>query len=489
MGNWNLNGWRAAFLAAGLALAASLASAQETSPRALQRASRLEELQQIELDSRYRANPNIPPEQRAVVDFGGYVTFNYLSLDDQVADNHVLRQYDFVAYTRVMLDNANEFFLRFRTGYRDFNDQDSFDGKGDEIIDPDLDRLYYRFDLAASQAAYHGKQIDTDIAIKGGRDLAYWANGLVLTEVLDGIVVDVTNPAFNIEAVAGVTPVRTVDFDPSRPDFDHNTRRGFFGAMISKNIGTHTPFAYGLIQRDYNDKDFSTTPAPTRFEYNSYYFGVGSSGSLSDRLHYGVEFAYETGNSLSRSFTVGQTITPVPQKRDNIRAYALDARIDYLIPDTHQSRITLETLLASGDPDRGSTNTTPDGNRSGTDDNAFNSFGLINTGLSFGPAVSNLIVVRLGGSTFPLGGGSETLRRFQVGTDVFAFWKMQRNAPIDEATIDQTYLGFEPDFYVNWQLASDVTLALRYGIFFPNSTAFPRDDARQFVYAGVTFAY
>src|SRR5450432_164243 len=448
-----LKGLRAAFVAVGLTAACSIATAQETSPRALQRESRLQELQQLELDSRYRINPNVPAEQRAVVDWGGYVTFNYLSLDDQTHDNHVLRQYDLVAYTRVMLDNANEFFLRFRTGYRDFNDRDSFDGNGDEIIDPDLDRLYYRFDLAASQAAYHGKQTDTDIAIKGGRDLAYWANGLVLTEVLDGIVVDINNPAFNIEALGGVTPVRTVDFDPSRPNFDHNTRRGFFGAMASKTFGTHTPFAYGLIQRDYNKDDTSGTPAPTKFEYNSYYLGVGSTGSFSDRLHYGLEFAYETGESLSRSFTVAQNIVPLTQRRDNIRAYALDGRLDYLIPDTHQSRISLETILASGDPDRGSTNSTPDGNRAGTDDNAFNSFGLINTGLSFGPAVSNIIAVRLGGSTFPLGGGSDFVRRLQIGTDLFAYWKMQRNAPIDEPTVDESYLGWEPDLYLNWQLA------------------------------------
>ncbi|HMB94838.1 MAG TPA: hypothetical protein VKK61_02235, partial [Tepidisphaeraceae bacterium] len=131
----------AALVAVALSGLVSVAKAQQTSPRDLQREARLQELQQLEIDSRYRVNSQVPLEQRAVVDWGGYFTFNYLSLDDQSGGNHGLRQYDFVAYLRVLLDNANEFFARFRTGYRDFNKGDSFDGLGDQIIDPDMDRL------------------------------------------------------------------------------------------------------------------------------------------------------------------------------------------------------------------------------------------------------------------------------------------------------------------------------------------------------------
>ena len=78
----------------------------------------------------------------------------------------------------------------------------------------------------------------------------------------------------------------------------------------------------------------------------------------------------------------------------------------------------------------------------------------------------------------------------QVGTDFFTFGKFHEDAPIDETTVNgQQFLGFEPDFYVNWQVTSDVTLAVRYGIFFPNGSAFPIDDVRQFFFAGVTFAF
>ena len=44
--------------------------------------------------------------------------------------------------------------------------------------------------------------------------------------------------------------------------------------------------------------------------------------------------------------------------------------------------------------------------------------------------------------------------------------------------------------YMNWQITSDLTLALRYGIFFPSSDAFgANDDPRHFFYGGLTFAF
>ena len=49
--------------------------------------------------------------------------------------------------------------------------------------------------------------------------------------VAAGGVLDVEYGKLNLELIAGVTPVRTVDIDSSRPGFDFNTRRGFFGAL------------------------------------------------------------------------------------------------------------------------------------------------------------------------------------------------------------------------------------------------------------------
>ncbi|MGC4074609.1 MAG: hypothetical protein QM760_19330 [Nibricoccus sp.] len=71
---------------AGVLVPAALASAQATpggtGTGTLQREARLRELQQFELDNRYRANPDVPPGQRALIDYGAFVQFSYLSLDD-----------------------------------------------------------------------------------------------------------------------------------------------------------------------------------------------------------------------------------------------------------------------------------------------------------------------------------------------------------------------------------------------------------------------
>ena len=68
------------------------------------------------------------------------------------------------------------------------------------------------------------------------------------------------------------------------------------------------------------------------------------------------------------------------------------------------------------------------------------------------------------------------------------FDKLKRGGAIDEPTEDRRYLGWEPDVFVNWQVTDDVTLVMRYGLYFPGS-AIPKDDTRQFFYAGVTYAF
>jgi hypothetical protein len=113
----------------------------------------------------------------------------------------------------------------------------------------------------------------------------------------------------------------------------------------------------------------------------------------------------------------------------------------------------------------------------------------LNTGLAFAAPPSNLLVLRLGASTFPLPDRG-FFRRMQIGTDLFVFGRPDSQAPIDEPTIKGPgYLGWEPDIYVNWQLVSDVTLALRYGVFVPNPSAYTDSQSRQFLYMGATFAF
>lgn len=445
------------------------------------------QLEQINRDTRLRVDQRIPAAQRTLFDYGGYLSLNYLSLDDQNGNTHGLRQYDLVGYAHLNLDGVHEFYASVRGSYRDFNSGDVFGDEGSGWRG-DLDRAYYRFDYQRYASAYKGEKIDYNLIFTGGRQLVYWGNGLTLSQVVDSALVDVEYGPVTVELLAGITPRRTVDFDSSRPHFEDNTFRGFYGVLASARAGAHKPYAYALFQQDYNHSYSSTLGLiTTRFDYNSYYLGIGSTGSLTDRLAYGVEAVYEGGTTLSNSFDA-ETFFPATQQKDHIQAWAADARLDYLFNDARHTRLSFEAILASGDTDRANSSNTFGGNKAGTKDHAFNAFGLLNTGLAFSPSVSNLAALRLGASTFPFP-DSARFGRLQVGTDFFVFNKMREAGGIDETTSAGRYLGVEPDVYLNWQMTSDVTLVLRYGVFFPNDDVIQNGDARQFFFGGITFAF
>jgi len=460
------------------------------------------QLELIQRETRLKVDTNLPADQRLLVEYGGYYSFSFLTIDDPTGSTHILRQHDLNGYARVNLDGVHEFFLRARTTYRDFNSGDDFDGLGDDLVEPTLDRGTYRFDLRRARAAYDGEVVPYDLVISAGRQLMHWANGLTLSQDIDGVAITAGIDPVSIDFIAGRTRESNTDLDSSRPGFDEETQRAFYGIMISCLASPkHRPFIYALTQDDQNSREtleasILGTATSTSFKYDSWYIGAGSRGSLTDNLLYGIEVVYQGGESLSTSFTFDPdavTVTGVPQTEEDISAAALDIQIDYLFTDPNRSRLTFEVLLASGDTDRLHTSNTFGGNASGSDDTAFNAFGLVNTGLAFAPNASNLMMFRLGASTFPLP-SSACFSRLQVGTNFFVFNKLNRNAPIDEDTSDSSHLGVELDFYANWQISSDVSWAIRYGVFAPGPAIggdITDNDKhlRHFFYSGVTFAF
>ena len=471
-----------------LVMAAGAAHAQPELERFQRRLEQINREQQVLVDEA------IPPDQRALIDYGGFISINFLALDDAAQETHILRQYDLNGYLRVNLDNVHEFFLRARTSYRDWNAGDDFDGRGDDLVEPTLDRAYYRFDLARFIGSQGGEDPGFNIKLKGGRQLVHWGNGLTLSEQIDGGIVTFEVDGISIDFLAGRTRTSISDIDSSRPQFDNDTKRNFFGGIVTVELHPrHRVYVYGLVNDDENDDRVLVGAGPflgvdTRFEYNSHYIGGGAQGSLTDQLAYSVEAVYQGGDTLSNSFNPA-TLAPVAQTRDDIEAWAVDVVLDYLVLDPNQTRLSIELLFASGDDDRlFSTTNTFGGNRPNTDDNAFNAFGLINTGLSFAPDASNLMMLRVGASTIPLI-NTETFKRMQVGVDLFVFGKLDSDAPINETTSDDRYLGFEADFFINWQVVSDVSIAMRYGVFFPGKAITTDNDPRHFFFTGITFAF
>lgn len=453
------------------------------------------QLEQIQRQTRVMANEAIPVGQRLMVDYGLSSSFGFAAIDDLNQQTHVLRQTTLTGYARADIDGVHEFFVRSHSTYRDFNRGDDFDGHGDDWVEPTLDRATYQFDLQRYLGRYEGRLSRGNLVVLGGRQLVHWANGLSLSEEIDGGQVTVSYEPVSLNVLAGRTRDSIVDLDSSRPGFHGDTKRGFYGAMLSVRLGEgHRPYVYGLVQEDDND-DVSRTdliggvPITTRFGYDSWYVGAGSEGRLSDRLAYAVEVVYEGGQGKSSSFALpGGVVTATPQTDEDIQAYAADFRLDYLFNDPNRVRLSGEVLMASGDDDRLTTTNTLGGNRTGTDDRAFNSFGFIGTGLAFSPNVSNLLMLRGGVSVYPFP-GTGPFERFEVGVDLFGFNKLDHDAPIDEVTRDHSYLGFETDLYANWRMTSDLSVAVRYGVFFPGQAIASDHDPRHFLFTGVTLAF
>lgn len=485
------------YLPLWLLCAAAGAFGQSSGIEQLDKAMRDAERQYI-----LKANPALNIGERAIIEYGGQANFNFFAIDDTKQRTHLLRQSDVLVFGRVNIDQAHEFFGRIHYTYRDFDDGDSFDGAGDSYLYPLIDRWHYKFDLARAIAASEGEKIDYNLQAQVGRQYVEWGSGLVFSDQLYALKGRASFGPLALDFLAGVTPRSSViDLDSSRPSFDGDTSRGFYGGMVTWNgMAEHRPYGFFLSQIDYNtesDATFAFDANPlndvrTRFDYNSNYVGIGSTGRFFFHdLSYQAEFVYEFGDNLSSSVIPG-TVTQAVQTREDISAWAAKAGLIYLLRDENFSRLEFETILASGDSNREKdTSNTFGGNLSGTRDTAFNAFGFAKTGLAFDAPISNLMLFRVGGSTFPLRTQGGIFKYMQVGMDFLFINKMDSQAPIDEPTQNggSSILGFEPDFFLAWRLLSDVVFNMRYGVFFPGDAIEGDRDARHFFYTGVSYSF
>ncbi len=474
-------------LASGFVLTALCGSAfaQDQTTRQLERA-----LRSADQSWRLRVDPSLGVAERSQFDFGGSLSLFFLNLNDSSGNHRRLLQPEMQLYGRASIDGVHDFFVRSRFQYRDFSTGDSFDDRGDRWTTPFLDRYVYEFDAARAAAAYQGKRTDWNFNLKIGRQFVDWAEGVVLSENLYAVRPTITLGRWSIEGLAGVTPAdRSVtDWDSSRAGFNHDTKRGYFGANVAYTFQNATrAFAYFLHEQDFNDEDRprAALGVPVDFNYDADYAGVGIDGTIGRNWAYLGEFVYEFGNSRSDPVQgVGGA-----QTREDISAFAFRGQVTYLPLDTWQTRVQGELLLASGDDDRLSTTSgTVGGNRPGTKDKAFNSLGFVNTGLAFSPTLSNLITVRAGVATFPFNSIRE-LEQLQLGLDVLVHNKFDSGAPIEEPTKDSSYLGTEIDFSINYRVTSDFAAIFRYGAFFPGNAITGETEVRNFVFTGFTLSF
>jgi hypothetical protein len=433
--------------------------------------------------------------ERLLLDFGASARAGLYSIDDAESKSHVLREYDGRAWLRADLDGVHRFYGRLKFTYDDWNEGDDFDGQGDDLREPIGERWWYEFNLRGHHQATTGETTPWHVDLKAGKQFVQFGSGLALSSALIAGQLELEAYGVALDLLLGKTPPNdVVDWDASRPSFDSNTKRSFYGGLLEVRGGGCVPYVYGLVQRDHNDRDFSFyTDAtsqlfPTNFAYDSEYFGGGFHGTLDPQWAYQSEFSLETGRALSSP--IGANGAPVTQTEERVHAWAAEVELAWLARDARHTRCDLECIVGSGDGDRLDSADTFGGNLTGTTDTAYNSLGFAQTGLALTPDPSNLITTRLGTATSPFVGRGDALDRLRLLVDGYAFVKLDPSAPISVPTDHHRYAGTELDLGVDWALVSDVTLNLRAGLFLPGS-AMPTGEngLRKFLYGSVTYVF
>jgi hypothetical protein len=270
----------------------------------------------------------------------------------------------------------------------------------------------------------------------------------------------------------------TNDVDLSRTA--SRMHRDFYGAQLNYlGFERHEPFLYVLWQEDHNREE-RFRPGQ-RFDYDSFYVGLGSTGEVLPRLRYATEWVGETG----RGYADGD-----PRYRTEVCAWAFDHELEYLFPGERKARASMEYLFGSGDADRlfSPTNTLA-GNVRDFRDTSYIGFGFRDTGLALAPEFSNLHVWRMGASFRPWP-NHRRLAGLEVGSDWYLYYKHHADGAVSDpfAVNPSGYLGWEMDYHANWEVTADLTWTARGGLFFPGG-AFDDRDPRPFFLVGMTWSF
>ncbi len=407
-----------------------------------------------------------------------FALFDYTDPEDR--RRRTQRLFTLRGWASLNVQGVHQAYFRGLLGWEDWNSGDNPKLRGDEDIDPVVERAWYQLDLAQLHRNRTGREPPVALKIKVGRAYTQIGTALTLSVPMDMIQFDVSTGAWDVMALLGRTVSRTPNIDPSEP-VATRLRRSIWGVEVAYNgLARHRPFVYFLSNSD-DPKPRPRDPNQS-FGYDSHYVGLGSTGSVLDpNLHYQCELVGEWGKTYSDGVTAG---------RDPIQAFAADFLVEYYFRRPGRPRVQAEYLFASGDSDRRvSATSTIGGNRAGTVDHAFNAFGFRDTGLAFAPRISNLQMFMVGGSFFPFE-NHRWFRKMEVGTKAFFYQKAKSGGPISviSAGKDSRYLGMEWDVFCDWRITSDVAFTIRYGAFGPGG-AFSDQSCVQFFYTGVTFSF
>lgn len=444
-----------------------------------------------------------PISERLLLDASGTFRYAFNVIDNSQSQSQILRTYDSRLSARADLDGMHRFYGRLRLMYNEWDFGNTAgpgpDSETEGWQQPVGELYWYELDLAGSSLSSSSARSDDSAVMRVGRQYVIWAQGVSLTGYMYALTLDFSMGDIGIKTLFGQTAGQdTIDWDVSRPGFDNDTKRSYFGVQLEyTGLPRVTPFAYVLAQVDGNAGQTAMLPAglpiiPTEFNYESTYIGWGATGSIGADWIYRGELVYEFGSTLSDSLDPSGGIAPQTQVTDPISAFGMVIGTTWLARDEGDTRLDLQLALGTGESTRLDSGNTFGGPASNTTDHSFNSLGYINTGLVLAPELANIICPSVGWGSNPIHDGG-VLDGLRLGATGYLFFKTDAYAPISVPTLvgGPNFVGGEMDLTLDWRVLSDFSVSLKYGLFIPNSTVFAPDEGglRQFLYMGATYSF
>lgn len=428
----------------------------------------LEEERRRAMDPRDRGDEDV--RQSVLWDAGGWLHADFITLDDPPEESErTLRYLDLRLWGELRIDRTYTAYVRLLTDSTDFNSGDQFEGDDDDDL-----RLLY-LDQAWAEADW--STADVDFILRGGRQFVSLGRGLLLNQVAYALTADWAAGPWAARVLGAHSIVHDDDLDQSMPNAD-DSRRLFLGGEVDYMLAAeHRLYGLLMVERDLNDEDPEI--ALQDWEYNATYLGLGLRGAFGTAWGYHLEAIYQTGESVAGGST----------DRESIQAFSLTALVEYRIPVETSPSLLFEYMYGSGDGDRGSVTDQAAGNAAGTDDEGFLAFGFLQTGFSLFPRVSNIHILRLGGSLRPLE-SHDLFRSLEVGAFGYLYRKDESAAPISDprSFLDDADVGTEIDLFLRWRITSDVGVSMNFGRFLPGD-AYEDQDGRNFLSLGLTYGF
>lgn len=433
------------------------------------------------------------PDDRLLLDYGAIVRSTTAWYEDpgfnpidpfRFQDSRALHIAEIRPWTRMAYGGVHRGYVRGQFSYLSYYKGDHF-GRNHDWQGPYLDLGFYQFDVDESVRRTTNQTVETwsaDVSV--GRQFLFVGRGITFGLNSDAVSLDWAWRDWAGLVFGSQSVQRGNDLLNNQRGIYQRSDREFFGAQVEYQ-GWDRRDLYGYVVAQWDTSNSSSGVE----EYDSEYWGVGSSGELLfgdpgdpwgiPNLRYFTEFIIQRGQS-------GTDIN----SREQIRSWAADAGINYYWDAPSRPRFTFEYARASGDDSRGTQPAQPQlvsgGNADGTSDTTFLGFGYLNTGASFAPLFSNLEFIRFGAAARPFD-DSDSLawQNFEVGASSFVYWRPESDASVSDLRANipgERFLGHEWDLFVNWQMSSDLLLLINYGVFFPHDGSFSagNDKSRQF---------